>query len=100
MEGIEARSRRSAAVRVRIMDTTPLAPILQLERVTRYFRQGEKEVVVLTGVDAVLWPGQAVALVGPSGAGKSTLLHITGLLESPTGGRVIINGRDCATLSE
>lgn len=82
------------------MDTTPIAPILQLEGVTRSFRQGEKEIVVLTGVDAVLWPGQAVALVGPSGAGKSTLLHITGLLESPTSGRVLINGRDCATLSE
>ncbi len=85
---------------MRLMDTTPIAPILQLESVTRSFRQGEKEIVVLTGVDAVLWPGQAVALVGPSGAGKSTLLHITGLLESPTSGRVIINGRDCATLSE
>jgi len=82
------------------MDNKPLAPILQLENVTRSFRQGEKEIVVLTGVDAVLWPGQAVALVGPSGAGKSTLLHITGLLESPTSGRVIINGHDCATLTE
>jgi lipoprotein-releasing system ATP-binding protein len=83
-----------------MMETTPLAPILQLQSVTRSFRQGEKEIVVLDGVDAVLWPGQAVALVGPSGAGKSTLLHITGLLESPTSGRVIVNGRDCATLSE
>ncbi|MBS0234009.1 MAG: ABC transporter ATP-binding protein [Proteobacteria bacterium] len=82
------------------MDTTPIAPILQLQGVTRSFHQGEKEIVVLRGVDAVLWPGQAVALVGPSGAGKSTLLHITGLLESPTGGRVIVNGRDCATMSE
>jgi lipoprotein-releasing system ATP-binding protein len=76
------------------------APILQLEGVTRAFKQGEREIVVLEGVDAVLWPGQAVALVGPSGAGKSTLLHITGLLESPSSGRVVINGRDCATLSE
>jgi lipoprotein-releasing system ATP-binding protein len=86
------------------MDTTAagsrLVPILQLQGVTRSFRQGEREIVVLRGVDAVLWPGQAVALVGPSGAGKSTLLHITGLLESPTSGRVIVNGRDCATLSE
>jgi lipoprotein-releasing system ATP-binding protein len=86
------------------MDTTPaghtFVPTLQLEGVTRSFRQGAREIVVLTGVDAVLWPGQAVALVGPSGAGKSTLLHITGLLESPTSGRVVINGRDCATLSE
>lgn len=82
------------------MENKPIAPILQLEGVTRSFRQGEKEVVVLRGVDAVLWPGQAVALVGPSGAGKSTLLHITGLLESPSSGRVVINGRDCATMTE
>jgi lipoprotein-releasing system ATP-binding protein len=73
---------------------------MQLHGVTRSFWQGEREIVVLQGVDVVLWPGQAVALVGPSGSGKSTLLHITGLLESPTSGRVIINGRDCATLSE
>ena len=77
-----------------------LAPILQLQGVTRSFRQGPREIVVLQGVDVALWPGQAVALVGPSGAGKSTLLHITGLLELPTSGRVIVNGRDCATLSE
>jgi lipoprotein-releasing system ATP-binding protein len=77
-----------------------LAPILQLQNVTRSFHQGARQLVVLRGVDTVLWPGQAVALVGPSGAGKSTLLHITGLLETPTSGRVIINGRDCATLSE
>lgn len=86
------------------METSPagttFSPILQLEGVTRSFRQGEREIIVLTGVDAVLWPGQAVALVGPSGAGKSTLLHITGLLESPTSGRISLNGRDCATLSE
>ena len=86
------------------METSPagttFSSILQLEGVTRSFRQGEREIVVLTGVDAVLWPGQAVALVGPSGAGKSTLLHITGLLESPTSGRIFLNGRDCATLSE
>lgn len=86
------------------METSPagttFSPILQLEGVTRSFRQGEREIVVLTGVDTALWPGQAVALVGPSGSGKSTLLHITGLLESPTSGRVSLNGRDCATLSE
>jgi lipoprotein-releasing system ATP-binding protein len=83
------------------MDTTPIgttfSPILQLEGVTRHFRQGAREIVVLSGVDAVLWPGQAVALVGPSGAGKSTLLHITGLLESPSSGRISLNGHDCAT---
>lgn len=75
-------------------------PVLTLEAVTRSFRQGTREIAVLRGASCVLMPGQSVALVGPSGAGKSTLLHITGLLESPTSGRVVINGQDCARLSE
>jgi lipoprotein-releasing system ATP-binding protein len=74
--------------------------ILQLENVVRTFKQGAREIAVLQGATATLWPGESVALVGPSGAGKSTLLHITGLLEPPTTGRVIVNGRDCASLSE
>ncbi len=77
-----------------------MQPTLVLEGVRRSFKQGQREIEVLRGADAALWPGQAVALVGPSGAGKSTLLHITGLLESPTSGRVIVGGRDCATLTE
>ena len=65
------------------MDTTPLAPILQLESVTRSFHQGEKEIVVLTRRRRRALAGSGGGAVGPSGAGKSTLLHITGLLESP-----------------
>ncbi|MEQ1652298.1 MAG: ABC transporter ATP-binding protein [Hyphomicrobium sp.] len=75
-------------------------PILRLDKVVRSFKQGPREITVLQGASAALWPGQAVALVGPSGAGKSTLLHIAGLLEQPSSGRVILNGRDCAELSE
>jgi lipoprotein-releasing system ATP-binding protein len=75
-------------------------PILKLDNVWRSFKQGPREISVLQGASAELWPGQAVALVGPSGAGKSTLLHIAGLLEQPTRGRVILNGRDCAELPE
>jgi lipoprotein-releasing system ATP-binding protein len=75
-------------------------PILRLEDVKRSYKQGPREITVLQGASADLMPGQAVALVGPSGAGKSTLLHIAGLLEQPTGGRVILNGRDCAELHD
>lgn len=75
-------------------------PVLVLDNVTRSFRQGTREVAVLKGASCALMRGQSVALVGPSGSGKSTMLHITGLLESPTSGRVVINGRDCAELSE
>jgi lipoprotein-releasing system ATP-binding protein len=75
-------------------------PVLTLEGLKRSFRQGEREIVVLSGASAVVGVGEAVALVGPSGAGKSTLLHIAGLLESPDAGKVIIGGRDCAMLDD
>lgn len=77
-----------------------LRPILELSDLRRTFRQGEKEIHVLAGASAVLYPGQAVALVGPSGAGKSTLLHAAGLLETPDSGRIVVNGRDCARMDD
>ena len=82
------------------MQDTTVRPVLQLQGLTRTFRQGDREIPVLQGASAELYPGQAVALVGPSGAGKSTLLHIAGLLETPDGGRVIVNGADCSRLTD
>ena len=55
---------------------------------------------MLRGVDFRILPGQLIALVGPSGSGKSTLLHIAGLLERPTAGRVLFDGRDCSAHSD
>ena len=66
----------------------------------RTFHQGYREIRVLDGASAEIYPGQAVALVGPSGAGKSTLLHIAGLLEGADGGSVSIDGRECMGLSD
>ena len=83
-----------------MQDTTTTRAVLQLEDLRRTFRQGDREIPVLRGASAALYPGQAVALVGPSGAGKSTLLHIAGLLETPDGGRVVINGVNSARLSD
>jgi ABC-type glutathione transport system ATPase component len=45
-------------------------PVLRLADLRRTFRQGSREIPVLAGASATLWPGEAVALVGPSGAGK------------------------------
>ncbi|MSP49984.1 MAG: ABC transporter ATP-binding protein [Alphaproteobacteria bacterium] len=75
-------------------------PALALRGVTRTFRQGERSLKVLRGVDLTLVRGEMVALVGPSGAGKSTLLHIAGLLERPDGGSVEVGGVACSTLSD
>ncbi|MDX2202589.1 MAG: ABC transporter ATP-binding protein [Hyphomicrobiaceae bacterium] len=66
----------------------------------RTFHQGGREIPVLNGASTAIYPGQAVALVGPSGAGKSTLLHIAGLLETPDSGSVLVNGVDCAQMSD
>ncbi len=75
-------------------------PVLRLDRLVRTFHQGARKIAVLNGASADIRPGQAVALVGPSGAGKSTLLHIAGLLETPDGGHVIINGMDCTGMGD
>jgi len=75
-------------------------PVLQLSALTRVYRQGSREIQVLAGAHADLFPGEAVALVGPSGAGKSTMLHIAGLLETPDSGHVVVDGRDCTRMSD
>jgi lipoprotein-releasing system ATP-binding protein len=69
------------------------AEALRLDGITRSFRQGRKALEVLRGVDLTVARGEIVALVAPSGAGKSTLLQIAGLLDTPTGGAVAIDGR-------
>ncbi len=55
---------------------------------------------VLHGVDLALGRGEFTALMGPSGSGKSTLLNLVGLLDRPTEGRIVLDGRDTGTLDE
>lgn len=55
---------------------------------------------VLHGIDVAIRAGEFVAIMGQSGSGKSTLLNILGALDVPTGGTVLIDGVDIATLSE
>jgi lipoprotein-releasing system ATP-binding protein len=83
-----------------VLDTPTKTAILKLDGLHRSFKQGEREITVLNGASAEIYPGEAVALVGPSGAGKSTLLHIAGLLETPGAGSVVVGGRDCTKLGD
>ncbi len=75
-------------------------PVLRLRGVTRRFEQGAATIEVLKGVDLDVAPGRVLALVGPSGSGKSTLLHVAGLLEPPTTGTVIVDGRPTERLRD
>ena len=55
---------------------------------------GNVEVKALDGVDIEIGKGEFVGIMGPSGSGKSTLLHMLGLLDTPTGGAIFIDGTD------
>jgi len=74
--------------------------ILRLEKVSRAYKEVDRELVILKDADFTLRRGEMVALVAPSGAGKSTLLHTAGLLERPDHGDVILDGRSCSALSD
>ncbi|MEZ4381866.1 MAG: ABC transporter ATP-binding protein [Nannocystaceae bacterium] len=75
------------------------APLVKLEGVTKTYRQGKIEVHALRGLDLEVYPGEFLALTGPSGSGKTTALNIIGALDTPSSGRVLLEGRDLATLS-
>jgi len=67
--------------------------LINLENVTKIFYTDEVETHALSGIHLDIKKGEYVAIAGPSGCGKSTLLSIIGLLDSPTDGSYILNGR-------
>ena len=77
-----------------------MAPIIQVENVSKVYRIGKVDVVALDGVSFTVNAGEFVSIVGPSGSGKSTLFYIMGGLTTPTSGRLIIDGADFSQLSD
>jgi len=72
--------------------------LIQLRAVTKVFVTDKVETRALAGIDLDIRKGEYVSIGGPSGCGKSTLLAILGLLDSPSGGTYVLNGRPVHTL--
>ncbi len=82
-------------------DTIPVqGASLDLRDVFKIYRDGATETVALRGVDLRVDRGEVVALMGRSGAGKSTLLNLIGGMDTPSAGRVLVDGQDMARLDE
>ncbi|MFB6156101.1 MAG: ABC transporter ATP-binding protein [Haloferacaceae archaeon] len=77
----------------------PTEAAIEAENVVREYQSGSRTLRALEGVDVAVAPGEFVSVVGPSGSGKSTLLNVLGLLDTPTGGRVSVDGRDVTDCS-
>jgi putative ABC transport system ATP-binding protein len=73
---------------------------IDIEDLAKTYHVGDVDVHALRGVNLRIERGEFVAVIGPSGSGKSTLFHILGGLTPPTSGRVKLDGRDLAHMSE
>ena len=74
--------------------------VLETKELKKYYGSGDTQVKALDGVDLTVENGEFVAIVGTSGSGKATLLHMLGGLDRPTGGSVLVEGRDIFALKD
>ena len=74
--------------------------VLETRDLKKYYGAGDTLVKALDGVDLQVENGEFVAIVGTSGSGKSTPLHILGGLDRPTGGSVLVDGKDIFSLKD
>lgn len=73
--------------------------ILKVENLTKIYGKDKTQVVALDHVSFSVEKGEFVAIVGTSGSGKSTLLHLMGGVDTPTSGKVYVDGKDIYSLS-
>jgi len=75
-------------------------PLIEVKNLVKTYLVGDTSTTVLKGVSFEVEKGEFVAIMGPSGSGKSTLLHMLGLLDEPTSGTYIFDGKDSKKLDE
>jgi putative ABC transport system ATP-binding protein len=75
-------------------------PLIRIEQVEKVYHRDQIEVPVLLGLNLDIPESEYVALMGPSGSGKTTLLNLIAGIDSPTRGRIVVGGRDIATMGQ
>ena len=74
--------------------------MIEISDLSRHFQVGDQLVKALDSVNLVIGDGEYVSIMGPSGSGKSTLLNVIGLLDRPSGGQYLLDGRETTSLSD
>ncbi len=83
-----------------VLNEATAETIVKIRNLTRIYRMGEVKVRALNNVSLEVRRGEFAAIMGKSGSGKSTLLHQLGLLDTPTSGEIIIDGKNVLKLSD
>ena len=71
--------------------------ILEAQHITKTYEIGKVKIEALKNISVQINRSDLISIVGKSGSGKSTLMHIIGLLDSPTSGKIFLNGKSSST---
>lgn len=74
--------------------------MIQIKGLSKVYRTNSVETTALSAVDLTITEGEFVSIIGPSGCGKSTLLNLLGMLDTPTSGQYIFQGKEVFSLKE
>ncbi|MCR4675731.1 MAG: ABC transporter ATP-binding protein [Sphaerochaetaceae bacterium] len=77
-----------------------MTPLIYMQDICRYYVVGDSIVKALDGVSMKVYKKEFVAIMGPSGSGKSTMMNLIGCLDTPTSGKILIDGDDTQGMDE
>ena len=77
-----------------------MTPVLEAKNVCKIYKLGLVEIKAVCDISLVINNGDFVAITGKSGSGKSTLMHMLGLLDTPSSGEIILNGKNTKGMTE